>query len=76
MNCAECGKSVMEIAEVGRYLKRRNPLGEEGVFVCSPSCESSEGGPEDALLNALEQTTGDQNEKDTYDLTELEKELL
>ena len=40
VNCAKCGKAPHELS-AGKFLTRVNPLGEKGVFVCSPACEDS-----------------------------------
>ena len=54
MTCVRCGCDVFQAAERGAYLKRVSPKGESFRGECVPSCEHKSGGPDEALIGAIE----------------------
>lgn len=53
--CRKCGATIFEAAQHGAYHKRVNPIGEDFIGECSPSCDTDHGNQNDALMNAIEQ---------------------
>lgn len=56
--CRLCGKGPFEI---GGYLQRINPKGEDGIFECRPSCDAKITN-EEKIISAIENTEDTQKD--------------
>jgi hypothetical protein len=64
--CRKCKQNVFDAALRGAYLARINKKGVRGIVECRPGCgDNPAAGPDDALLQALEQNSCPQCSSDT-----------
>lgn len=54
IKCRKCGQDASQASKRGAYLNRVSPKGGPFVGECRPSCEHLHGGPNEAVLNALD----------------------